>query len=177
MDMQRLDIKISKKQFQCLILLNDSMDRMNKGLPYRKYRPFLDIYSGHAKEWWQFAYECIVNEQIRRVRKNWDWNHIKGHRMVYKLYSKAFKEKVKRKGRITEDIKGQIEFCEDYLDTANILLIRKQVYFELELEEKQKQDSAKNKSWLSRWWSGSDTDLDSSGNISKTLNAMKNIFK
>lgn len=51
------------------------------------------------------------------------------------------------------------------------------MYIQLELEEKQKQDSAKNKSWLSRWWSGSDTDLDSSGNISKTLNAMKNIFK
>lgn len=30
-DMQRLDIKISKLQFQCLILLNDSMERMKKG--------------------------------------------------------------------------------------------------------------------------------------------------
>lgn len=69
----------------------ESMDRMNRGAPYRKYRPNLP-YVGNAKRWWQFAYNCILEEDVRRKHRNWNWNHIKTHRTLCKDYAKVYQE-------------------------------------------------------------------------------------
>lgn len=42
---------ISKFQYRDIIALVDSMDRMTKATPYKKYRPNLNVYRGHYKEW------------------------------------------------------------------------------------------------------------------------------
>lgn len=42
---------ISKTQYQHLIMAAESLDRLTKAMPYRKYRPLLKEYKGNYKEW------------------------------------------------------------------------------------------------------------------------------
>lgn len=46
------DLGISKVQYQHLIMAAESLDRLTKAMPYRKYRPILKEYKGHYKEWY-----------------------------------------------------------------------------------------------------------------------------
>lgn len=50
-DMESLNIRISKTQYQHLIMAAESLDRLTKAMPYRKYRPLLKEYKGNYKEW------------------------------------------------------------------------------------------------------------------------------
>lgn len=92
-EMEKLAIGISKTQYQNVMLLADSMGRMSRGMPYRKYRPFVKTYKGHYREWWKFAYTCVLEENVRRRRKNWDWLHICSHRELCKEYATAYQVK------------------------------------------------------------------------------------
>lgn len=93
-DMEKLFIGISKAQYRDIIALADSMDRMSKGIPYRKYRPNVSSYSGHYREWWQFAYNCVLEGEVRRRRRNWDWLHILNHRTMCKEYGNLYQKKL-----------------------------------------------------------------------------------
>jgi len=42
---------ISKTQYQHLIMAAESLDRLTKAMPYRKYRPLVKEYKGNYKEW------------------------------------------------------------------------------------------------------------------------------
>lgn len=50
---------ISKIQYQHLIMAAESLDRFTKAMPYRKYRPLLNKYKGHYKEWY-YTYLIII---------------------------------------------------------------------------------------------------------------------
>lgn len=90
-------IGISKAQYRDIIAMADSMDRMSKGIPFRKYRPALTEYRGHYREWWRFAYNCILEHDVKRNRRNWDWNHISAHRSLCKDYGKHYQNKLQTK--------------------------------------------------------------------------------
>lgn len=45
------DLGISKIQYQNLIMAAESIDRLTKAMPFRKFRPLLKDYKGHYKEW------------------------------------------------------------------------------------------------------------------------------
>lgn len=51
LEMQKLRVGLTKKQYQALMQLGEGLDRANKAAPYRKYRPNLTSYRGHYKEW------------------------------------------------------------------------------------------------------------------------------
>jgi vacuolar protein sorting-associated protein 13A/C len=95
--MERLFVGITKAQYRDIIALAESMDRMTKGIPYRKYRPNVPSYSGHYKEWWHFAYTCVLENEVRRRRRNWDWDHICGHRKLCKEYGQLYEKKLQNK--------------------------------------------------------------------------------
>lgn len=91
LEMEKLAVGLSKEQYQGIIALADSMDRMNKGLPYRKFRPCVP-YEGHYQEWWRFAYKCIVETEIKRKKDNWDWLHIRQHRECCREYGNLYQQ-------------------------------------------------------------------------------------
>lgn len=90
LDMEKLYVGVSKSQYRDIIALASSMDRMTKGVPYRKYRPHLNSYKGHYKQWWQFAYKCILEEDIRRRKRDWDWNNISKYRNTCREYKDLY---------------------------------------------------------------------------------------
>lgn len=77
--------------------LTETFNVMSNGIPFRKYRPNLQTYKGHYKEWWHFAYKCIIESEVRRVRLNWNWNHIKNYRRMCKKYAALYQQKLQTK--------------------------------------------------------------------------------
>lgn len=95
-EMEKIAIGIGKEQYQGIISLADSMDRINKGIPYRKFRPTVP-YEGHSKEWWHFAFKCVVETEIRRKRLNWDWMNMSNHRNNCRKYGTLYQQKLQTK--------------------------------------------------------------------------------
>ncbi|KAJ8953002.1 hypothetical protein NQ318_015363 [Aromia moschata] len=164
LDMQKLFIGVNKTQYRDIIALADSMGRMVKGAPYRKYRPNVKTYTGHSKEWWHFAYNCVLAD-VRRKKNDWDWNHMKLYRQTLREYKELYKKNVEKDCKLImrsnsyqtlkENEKEWFDDCEKGLNLTNIVIIRQQA--EMEIERAAKEES--NRGWLSRMW-GSKTEVE-----------------
>lgn len=141
-----ISVGISKRQFQDMLALSDSITRMTIAAHYRKYRPDVPVHN-NAKIWWHFAYEAILEEQVRRRRRNWSLKHMHEHVLKVQAYKAQYKVKLQ-----TKQSSEKLKIFEDELDVFNITLARRQA--ELEVEEQQL--SAPKQSWISSWWYGGD---------------------
>lgn len=74
---------------------------------------------------WKFAINCVVEEEVRRRFKNWNWNVIQRHRRMCKDYQRAYRNKLTQKPN-THILKEltQLEYA---LDAFNIVLLRQKV--------------------------------------------------
>ncbi|XP_023933797.2 intermembrane lipid transfer protein Vps13 isoform X2 [Bicyclus anynana] len=153
--MEQLFVSLTKSQYRDMMLLADSMDRMTKGAPYRKYRPDLKSYKGHYKAWWHFAFKCILEEEVKRRRRNWDWNHMLSHRQLCKDYASAYQCQLSSKGKVSTENKCVIENAEKTLDLLNLVVIRQRIQMEVERLGKLEEEAKKSRGWFSGWWSGS----------------------
>ncbi|XP_047510768.1 vacuolar protein sorting-associated protein 13 isoform X2 [Pieris napi] len=152
--MEQLGVNLSKAQYQDMMLLADSMDRMSKGAPYRKYRPDLKQYKGHYKDWWRFAYKCILEEEVLRRRKNWDWKHMLSHRQLCKDYASAYQNKLTCRGKVSTEYQCVLDEAEKTLDLFNLVVIRQQIELEVERLGKLEAEAKKSRGWFSGWWGG-----------------------
>lgn len=171
LEIGKLFIGISKMQYRNIIALADNLSRMSKGVPYRKYRPLLNQYRGHYKEWWLFAYESVLEEFVRRRRRNWNWEHILEYRNRCREYGALYKQNaVKEVIRTTSSVywrrgfhyffyfqikgpvKEQMEECMRQLDVTSIVIIRQQI--EIELQRMSTTDDKAQKGWFSWMWQG-----------------------
>ncbi|XP_015584675.1 vacuolar protein sorting-associated protein 13 isoform X2 [Cephus cinctus] len=151
LEMQMLRIGLTKCQYQTLMQMGEGLDQAQKAAPYRKYRPDLTSYRGHYKEWWRFAYTCIMEETVRRLRRNWNWVNMKEHRDTCRVYAKAYQTKLTTK-KVAQDIDKCITDCETKLDIFNLVIIRQQIEMEVErLAEKEKDLKAK-RGWFGFLW-------------------------
>ncbi|GBP47899.1 Vacuolar protein sorting-associated protein 13 [Eumeta japonica] len=152
--MEQLSVTLNKLQYQDMMMLADSMDRMNKGAPYRKYRPDLKYYRGHYKEWWHFAYKCVLEEEVRRRHRNWDWNHMHSHRQLCRDYAKVYQYKLSNKGKMSTEQKNILEEGERHLTLLNLVIIRQQIELEVERLGKLQEEAKKSRGWLGGWFGG-----------------------
>lgn len=127
------------------------MSRMMRGVQFRKYRPNVSSYRGHYKEWWEFAYKCVLEHEVRRKRRNWDWDHIKTHRKLCKEYGRLYQMKVHSK-RAVVGVEGRLKELERQLDAFNIILIRQRAELEVARLGKD-QEASRSSSWFGSWWS------------------------
>lgn len=130
---------------------------MAKASIYRKYRPNLHEYKGHAKVWWHFAYTCVLEEEVRRKRRNWDWNHINNHRQMCKEYKKLYQTKLQNK-KLPQDQEARLVELEKALDAFNIIIIRQKT----ELTVARQPSKEVSKSWFGGWWGRKPVEEDSS---------------
>ncbi|XP_046391664.1 vacuolar protein sorting-associated protein 13 [Ischnura elegans] len=164
LNMKELVLGISKHQYHDLMQVLDAFQRMSSAARYRKYRPNVVGYKGHYKEWWKFAYNCVLEEELRRRWNNWDWNHIKEHRALCHHYAEAYANMLTSPNPKTKEI---IDDCEKKLDVFNITLIRQKTELEVG-RRKSKKEEAKDAGWFS-WWGGkgkgANTQDDSSSDV------------
>ncbi|KAF7282566.1 hypothetical protein GWI33_002356 [Rhynchophorus ferrugineus] len=170
LDMGTLFIGISKSQYRDIIALADSMDRMSKGVPYRKYRPDVSSYKGHYVEWWRFAFQCILEGEVKRKRQNWDWNHMMAHLNMGKEYRELYRKHLKNTCTATD--KSRITDCEKNLDLTSIVIIRQRI--EMETERLEEIEKSQKKGWLSGWWTSSTTSLSQQDQKSNLLKQFEN---
>ncbi|KAI4489144.1 hypothetical protein M0804_004642 [Polistes exclamans] len=157
LEMLKLRIALTKHQYQTLVQLGEGLDQAQKAAPYRRYRPNLTSYRGHYKEWWLFAYTCILEETVRRYRRNWDWNHMKTHRDMCREYAQVYQTKLTTK-KVTQDIEERLKTYEKKLDLFNLVIIRQQIEMEVErLAEKEKNLKAK-RGWFGFLWGSPQTE-------------------
>ncbi|XP_035721159.1 vacuolar protein sorting-associated protein 13-like isoform X2 [Vespa mandarinia] len=157
LEMLKLRIALTKHQYQTLVQLGEGLDQAQKAAPYRKYRPNITSYRGHYKEWWKFAYTCILEETVRRHRRNWDWNHMKAHRDMSREYAQVYQTKLTNK-KVTKDIEERLTNYEKKIDLFNLVIIRQQIEMEVErLAEKEKTLKAK-RGWFGFLWGSPQTE-------------------
>nr|XP_050858456.1 intermembrane lipid transfer protein Vps13 isoform X2 [Vespula vulgaris] len=157
LEMLKLRIALTKHQYQTLVQLGEGLDQAQKAAPYRKYRPNVKSYRGHYKEWWKFAYTCILEETVRRKQRNWDWNHMKAHRDMCREYAQVYQTKLTTK-KVVKDIEERLANYEKKLDLFNLVIIRQQIEMEVErLAEKEKTLKAK-RGWFGFLWGSPQTE-------------------
>ncbi|XP_021940255.1 vacuolar protein sorting-associated protein 13 isoform X3 [Zootermopsis nevadensis] len=156
LEMEKLSVAISRFQYHDLIDLLESFERMSRGAPYRKYRPFVTSYRGHYKEWWHFAYSCVLEETVRRRQRNWDWDHMSKFCQMCRTYAEAYQNKLTSR-KVPTDLQTTLDNCEKVMDVFNIVLIRQKIEVEVERMDRKEQEMKKQKSggWFSGWFGGS----------------------
>ena len=51
LEMMKLRIGMTKRQYQTIMQMLEGLEQARNAAPYRKYRPNLNTYRGHYKEW------------------------------------------------------------------------------------------------------------------------------
>lgn len=74
---------------------------------------------------WKFAIACVLEEEIKRKSKNWDWNVLKAHRELVKKYKIIYRAKLTEKPNDTNQ--RELTNLENQLDAFNIILMRQKV--------------------------------------------------
>ncbi|XP_077266001.1 vacuolar protein sorting 13C isoform X2 [Temnothorax americanus] len=154
LEMQKLRIGLTKRQYQTLVRLGEGLDHARKAAPYRKYRPTLTSYRGHYREWWYFAYTCVLEETVRRCRRNWAWDHMKEHRDSCRAYAEAYRTKLTTK-RSAKEIDERLTDCETKLDIFNLVIIRQQIEMEVERLAEQEKSLKAKRGWFGFLWTSS----------------------
>lgn len=142
-----ITIGISKHQFRNMLALSESLNRMAIAAHYRKYRPDVPVH-GNCKIWWHFAYTAILEEHVRRRRRDWSPQHIHEHLVRVRYYKEQYKLKLRSK-----ETAEKLQELENELDVFNITLARRQA--ELEVEEQLLKNPPKQ-GWFSSWWYAGD---------------------
>lgn len=173
--MDELCIGLSRHQYATMMALLDSLDRMKLSSLFRKYRPNCKTIKGHPREWWRYAYKCLL-EDVQRTQNNWSWEHISRHRTLCKKYKVAYKAKLTARSLNTQQMQD-IQEGEKSLDIFNIILVRRQAEMEVEREGEIRKQEQKQKGWFGGWFSwGSQQGSDASteGSIVKKLESEMN---
>jgi vacuolar protein sorting-associated protein 13A/C len=156
--MEKLSIGLTKVQYQETMQLIEQFGRMSRAYPYRKYRPYGIEYRGHYKEWWKFAYNCILETEIKRRKLNWSWEHMKQTREYCRLYEVVYKKKITSK-KPSQEVIDAVDMYERELNIQNLIIIRQKVELEVEKENKLIKE-ANSSRWFGGWFSSKNSDKD-----------------
>lgn len=128
------------------------------------FRLHSTAYKGNARIWWKFAYNAIVETEIKRRKRDWSWLYISTHCTKCRSYAEAYRTKLISK-KLPADAQQSINHCEESLDLFNLILIRNRVDFEVEKSGLlQKAEPAKS-GWFSGWgWGGGKADENNDQN-------------
>ncbi|XP_078330281.1 intermembrane lipid transfer protein VPS13A-like isoform X6 [Crassostrea virginica] len=145
-------IGLSKLQYNDVLEMLESFERMYLMSVYRKYRPDVPLHK-HAKIWWHFARDSVLEEKVRRRRRMFSWDHIIQHRTTMKKYRDAYTKKLANPKKVSQDVQKQIEEYEKFLDVFSITLMRSQAEVEAAKLGAKKAEE-KSGGWFGGWFGG-----------------------
>lgn len=90
----------------------------------------ITAYRGNAKLWWKFAYESILETEVKRKKNNWSWDHMLEHRDKCRKYADGYRNKITTK-KISADVQKSLDVCEETIDLFNLVLIRQFIDIEV----------------------------------------------
>uniref|UniRef100_A0A8C3JPH8 Vacuolar protein sorting 13 homolog C n=1 Tax=Calidris pygmaea TaxID=425635 RepID=A0A8C3JPH8_9CHAR len=155
-EVQRIVIEFTKPQYLSMIDLLESIDYMVRNAPYRRFRPDVSLHK-HAKQWWKYAGNSVLEVHVKRYTRMWSWSSIKQHRQLLKSYKNVYKNKLTQ-SKLSEETQRQIQDLERKLDVFNIVLARQQAQVETIrsgqklLKKKTAEAEKKSGGWFSGFW-------------------------
>ncbi|XP_030829188.1 vacuolar protein sorting-associated protein 13C isoform X3 [Strongylocentrotus purpuratus] len=154
---QSIGVGVRRKQYRDVMQLLVSFERMTRNEPFRKYKPDVPLH-GHAKEWWHYAQNSILEETVRRRHRMWSWAHISKHRKLVKHYINLYVDKLDT-NKPSKDLLKKLEDMEKELDVFNITLSRQQAEVEFKKRGlKKKKEKAESGGWFGGLWGGKKKD-------------------
>ncbi|CAG0894737.1 unnamed protein product, partial [Darwinula stevensoni] len=145
---------VFKRQYQDFLFLLDGLSRLQRGLPYCRFRPDVPSYKGYAKEWWQFAIQSVLY-RIHKREESFTWAHISAHRRRCRAYRNAYC-KVLTVKKPSAELLAEVAKLEKELDVFNISLLRRSAELETEKIQKEMEEKKKKKpqGWFGWMWGG-----------------------
>ncbi|CAF0869350.1 unnamed protein product [Rotaria sordida] len=159
-DLDEISLNMSRDQYSDLLDLLEFQDYLIVKSKYIKYQIKNDKEEKSSFKKWKFAYEAIVNEEIRPRFECYKWENIKAHLDRCREYREIHFQELT--GKLTNEQKKRAEELEKKLDVFNLTYIRRSA----EIEAKQKKQQEPKTWWgsVSTWWSGNkhpdDPELD-----------------
>ncbi|XP_029916803.1 intermembrane lipid transfer protein VPS13A isoform X3 [Myripristis murdjan] len=158
-------IELNRPQYISILELLGSVDMMSRNLPYRKYRPEVQVHN-NTHIWWWYVITGILEVDVKPRLHMWSWQHIRCHRQMVKRYRELYKTKITSK-KPSEELLKELEEPERTLDIFNITLARQQAEMEaskaglriyrpgIKVEEEESQGWF---SWMWNWGGEADTE-------------------
>ncbi|CAF3586652.1 unnamed protein product [Adineta steineri] len=149
-DLDEISLNINRDQYLDLLDLLEFQDYLTVKSKYIKYQIKDDAQNKKSRKNWKFAYEAIVNEEIRPRFECYKWENIKAHLDRVREYRTLHFQELT--GKISNEQKQRAEALEKKLDVFNLTYIRRKA--EIEAKKKKEQEP---KSWwggVTSWWGG-----------------------
>lgn len=171
--LESIGLNLNRLQYFDLVDMLNTIDLMALNAKYKKYRPAVAL-TDSKKAWWKFAYNSIVQTQIRPKREQFTWEHIKLVTKTRREYVQLLKRKLKSSKMTPGDLELEKK-CQEVLDVFNLVLANKQADVEVARVEKERQESSKGSwwGWMSRSSSSSSIGSESSEDSEKIQEAVK----
>uniref|UniRef100_A0A3Q3WPE0 Uncharacterized protein n=1 Tax=Mola mola TaxID=94237 RepID=A0A3Q3WPE0_MOLML len=163
-NLSEVAFELNRAQYISILELLGSVDMMSRNLPYRKYRPMVQVHN-NASLWWRYVITGILEADVKPRLRMWSWQHIRRHRQMIKCYRELYKTKITSK-KPSEELLKSLEEVEKTLDIFNITLARQQAEVEaskaglsiyrpgMKMEEEESQGWF---SWVWNWGGEADT--------------------
>ncbi|CAF1265249.1 unnamed protein product [Rotaria sordida] len=149
-DLDEISLNINRNQYLDVLDLLEFQDYLNVQSKYIKYRINTGIQDKPSAKRWKFAYEAIINEDVRPRFDCYKWENIKLHLDRCKEYRILHSQELL--GKSTVEQKQRAQELEKKLDVFNLTYIRRSA----EIEAKKKKDQEPKTWWgsVSNWWGG-----------------------
>ncbi|CAF1245225.1 unnamed protein product [Adineta ricciae] len=159
-DLDEISLNMNRDQYSDILDLLELQDYLSIQSKYIKYHRKQEPEEKPNVKKWKFAYEAIVNEEVRPRFECYKWENIKAHLDRCREYRTIHLQELT--GKLTNEQKQRAEELEKKLDVFNLTYIRRSA--EIEARKKKEQEP---KTWwgsVSNWWGGNkphdDPELD-----------------
>uniref|UniRef100_A0A672HME5 Vacuolar protein sorting 13 homolog A n=1 Tax=Salarias fasciatus TaxID=181472 RepID=A0A672HME5_SALFA len=106
-NLSEVAIELNRSQYISILELLGSVDMMSRNLPYRKYRPEVQVHK-NAGIWWRYVISSVLEVDVKPRLRMWSWRHIRCHRQMVKCYRELYKTKITSK-KPSEELLKQLE--------------------------------------------------------------------
>ncbi|TRY87039.1 hypothetical protein DNTS_009138 [Danionella cerebrum] len=91
--LEPLSLRLSQVQYQQIMTFLKELDRREREILFRKWRPKIAI-SGNCQQWWMFAINANLNE-IRKQRRQGSWDFALQRARDAKIYTSLYVQRLK----------------------------------------------------------------------------------
>ncbi|XP_048417069.2 intermembrane lipid transfer protein VPS13D isoform X1 [Stegostoma tigrinum] len=123
-NLKTIPLKLSQVQYQQLMTFLKEMERKERQLQLRKWRPKVPVKS-NSREWWNFALNANLAE-IREQRKRLNWSYLLQRARDAVFYTETYHHKLQ--GSLNSFEEEELERIEDEQTFEDLKILREIVY-------------------------------------------------
>ncbi|XP_070615164.1 intermembrane lipid transfer protein VPS13D isoform X2 [Erythrolamprus reginae] len=123
--LETIPLKLSQMQYRQIMDFLKELDRKERQLKFRKWRPKVTV-TGNCREWWLFALNAHLAE-IRDQKERSSWGFVLGRARDAVLYTELYYKKLKEL-LLTKEEQEEVERIEDEQTFEELKILRELVY-------------------------------------------------